>query len=58
MQSANNDSRILVPVMLNGDAKVNFELDTGASVSVVSEETWKHDLNSIQLQNSGIKLTK
>ena len=56
-QSANIDSGILVPVMLNGDTKVNFELDTGASVSVVSEETWKHDLNSIQLQNSGIKLT-
>ena len=36
---ANIDSRILVPVMLNGDTKVNFELDTGASVSVVSEET-------------------
>ena len=53
-QSANIDSRILVPVMLNGDTK---ELDTGASVSVVSEETWKHDLNSIQLQHSGIKLT-
>ena len=30
--------------MLNGDTKV-------------SEETWKHDLNSIQLQHSGIKLT-
>ena len=57
MQSANIDSRILVPVMLNGDTKINFELDTGASVLVVSEETWKHDLNSIQLQNSGIKLT-
>ena len=57
MQSANIDSRILVLVMLNGETKVNFELDTGASVSVVSEETWKHDLNSIQLQHSGIKLT-
>ena len=43
--------------MLNGDTKVNFELDAGSSVLVVSEETWKHDLNSIQLQNSGIKLT-
>ena len=43
--------------MLNGDTKINFELDTGASVSVVSEETWKRDLNSIQQQNSGIKLT-
>ena len=56
MQSANIDSRILVPVMLNGDKKVNFELDTCASVLVLSEETWKHDLNSI-LQHSGIKLT-
>ena len=37
MQSANIDSRVLVPVMLNGDTKVNFELDTGAWVSVVSE---------------------
>ena len=34
-----------------------MKLDTGASVSVVSEEAWKQDLNSIQLQNSGIKLT-
>ena len=25
MHSANIDSRILVPVMLNGDTKVNFE---------------------------------
>ena len=56
MQSRNTDSRILVPVMLNGDTKVNFELDTGASVSVVSEETWKQDLNSMHLENSGIKL--
>ena len=56
-QSANIDSGILVPVMLNGDTKVNLLALTGASVSVVSEETWKHDLNSIQLQNSGIKLT-
>ena len=57
MQSGNVDSRILVPMILNGKAKVNFELDTGASVSVVSKETWTNDLNYIELQNSGTKLT-
>ena len=57
LQVENVDSRILVPLLLNGKSKVNFELDTGASVSVISEETWKNDLNEIKLQESDIKLT-
>ncbi len=57
LQVENGDSRILVPLLLNGKSKVNFELDTGASVSVISEETWKNDLNEIKLQESDIKLT-
>ncbi len=57
LQVENVDSRILVPLLLNGKSKINFELDTGASVSVISEETWKNDLNEIKLQESDIKLT-
>ena len=57
MQSANIDSRILVSVMLNGDTKVNIELATGALVLYLKRHAWKHDLNSIQQQHSGIKLT-
>ena len=37
LQVKNVDSRILVPLLLNGKSKVNFQL--GASVSVISEET-------------------
>ena len=50
------DSRILVPLLLNGSSKVNFELDTGASVSVISEKTWRDDLKGIPLKKSGISL--
>ena len=38
------------------DSKVHLELDTGASVSVISEQTWKNSLNSVPLQESSVTL--
>ena len=46
---------IMIPMKLN-DSKVHLELDTGASVSVISEQTWKNYLNSVPLQDSGVTL--
>ena len=56
LQIEDVDSRILVPLLLNGSSNFNFELDTGASVSVISEKTWRDDLEGIRLKKSGISL--
>ena len=44
-----------VPVELNGKSLL-MELDTGAAVSLVSEQTWSTQLNSPALQPTSLKL--
>ena len=46
---------IMIPMKLD-DSKVHLELDTGASVSAISELTWKNSLNSVPLQASSVTL--
>lgn len=46
---------IMVPVKVNGE-KFSMDLDTGASVSIMSEETWRRRFPNVALQESQIKL--
>ena len=52
---SNQMGEIMVSLSIN-DKPVHMELDTGASVSLVSEETWKQQLKEIPLQDTDIKL--
>ena len=45
----------MIPMKLN-DSKVHLQLGTGASVSVISEQTWKNSLNSVPLQDLRVTL--
>ena len=54
----NTDSQappILFPVKLN-DSNIYLELDTGASVTVISEQSWKETLKSVPLQATNVVL--
>ncbi|KAL9984702.1 hypothetical protein ACROYT_G007028 [Oculina patagonica] len=46
---------IKVPVKVNGE-QFSMELDTGASVSIMSEEAWKKNFPKIPLEESKMKL--
>ena len=52
-----NDSApsIVIPLLING-TKVSMELDTGASVSVMSESTWKEKFSQHRIQPSSVQL--
>ena len=54
----NTDSQappILLPMKLN-DSNIYLELDTGASVTVISEQPWKETLKSVPLQATNVVL--
>ena len=46
---------IIIPVKVNGE-DCSMELDTGASVSIMSEEAWKKSFAWVPLEKSQIKL--
>ena len=46
---------IMIPLKVNGE-DCSMELDTGASVSIVSEEAWKKRFARVPLEKSQIKL--
>ena len=46
---------IMVPVKVKGE-NFSMELDTGASVSIMSEEAWRRQLPKVPLEESKIKL--
>ena len=45
----NPEASIMVPVIVNG-TDMSFELDTGASKTVISEKTWYKQLKACELQ--------
>lgn len=49
------DSGIQLELKANG-VKMSMELDTGASVSIVSKETWQKELSKVKLQKSDVLL--
>ena len=51
----NHMEEIMVTLFIN-DMPVHMELDTGASVSLVSEETWQRQLHEIPLQETDVRL--
>ena len=46
---------IIIPVKVNGE-KCSMELDTGTSVSIMSEEAWRKRFPTAQLEESQIRL--
>ena len=44
----------LVPVKVNGE-NISMELDTGASVSIMTEEAWRRRFPKVPLEESQIK---
>ena len=52
---SNHMEEIMVTLFIN-DMPVHMELDTGASVSLVSEETWQRQLHEIPLQETDVRL--
>ena len=55
VHAGNPEPSIVIPVHING-TKVYMELDTGASVSVMSESTWKDKFSQYKLQPSSVQL--
>ena len=55
VHESNPEPSIVIPVQING-TKVSMELDTGASVSVMSESTWKEKFSQYKLQPSSVQL--
>ncbi|XP_068708106.1 uncharacterized protein [Montipora foliosa] len=49
------ETSIMLPVKVNGE-DCSMELDTGASVSIMSEEAWKRKLPKAPLEKSTLKL--
>lgn len=47
---------ILIHITMNG-SKIPMELDTGATLSVMSEETWKEACPTATLQQSSARLS-
>ena len=45
----------IIPVKMNG-ATYSMELDTGASVSIMSEESWNRNFAGLTLEKSQVKL--
>ena len=52
---SNRTEEIMVRLLING-VPVPMELDTGASVSLVSEKTWRKQLQEVPLQHSDTTL--
>ena len=50
-----SEPSIIVPVSLNG-VPLNMELDTGASVTVISEETLRNNIPNVELSDSNVRL--
>lgn len=46
---------IIIPLKING-TEINLELDTGSSVSILSEQTWKSTFPGTPLHASNLKL--
>ena len=55
VRESNLESSIMIPVQLNG-TKVSMEPHTGASVSVMSESTWKEKFSQNRIQLSSVQL--
>ena len=55
VHESNSEPTIVVPVQINR-TKVSMELDTGASVSVMSESTWKEKFSSYRIELSKVQL--
>ncbi|XP_077863505.1 uncharacterized protein LOC144347283, partial [Saccoglossus kowalevskii] len=53
--TTNSTANIVLHPEVNG-VKLEMELDTGASVSIISEETWKHRLGSVKLNKPTVSL--
>ena len=51
----NPEASIMVPMTVNG-TNMSFELDTGASKTVISEQTWHKQLKACDLQKSSLIL--
>ena len=54
----NTDSQappLLLPMKVN-DLNIHLELDTGASVTVISEQSWKETLKSVPLHATNVVL--
>ena len=54
---SNHNEEIIVNLLING-TPVYMELDTGASVSLVSEQTWQRQVQQIPLQDSECTLRR
>lgn len=52
---SNPEPSIVIPVQING-TRVSMELDTGASVSVMSDSTWKEKFSNYKIQPSSVQL--
>ena len=55
VNASNPEPSIVIPAHING-TKVSMELDTGASVSVMSESEWKEKFSQHKLQPSNVQL--
>ena len=51
----NPEASIMVPMIMNGTG-LSFELDTGASKTVISEQTWNKQLKACELQKCSLVL--
>ena len=52
---SSSEPSIMVPVTIN-DKQLNMELDTGASVSIISQEIWNSSFLNVKLTPSTMKL--
>ena len=48
-----SEPSIIVPVKINA---VNLNMDTGASLSVISEQQWKNKFPKVKLEDSSVRL--
>ena len=53
--TTNRSDPVIVELTING-ISMKMELDTGASVSIVSEKTWKSKLRKVKLSRSPVRL--
>ena len=52
---SNHNEEIMLMLLIN-NTPVHMELDTGASISLISEQTWQKQLREIPLQQTDIRL--
>ena len=50
-----SDPSIIVPVKID-DVNLNMELDSGTSLSVISEQHWKDKFPQVKLEHSNVRL--